>query len=133
MVACMPEAHWRWIVVAGTSTGIPAFSAAVRAVFASALVWTQSPKMTSSSMSPVTPARFIASCMTMAASWYALMSLRDCPKLAIGVLHPDKITTSLLAITILLNDDMRFELAEPSESRLLTAATTNAVCCLYTV
>ena len=60
------ETQTRLTVMAGTSSGMPALSSAWRAVFWPRPAWMTLPKMTSSSCSPVTPARLSASFMTIA-------------------------------------------------------------------
>ena len=60
--ACWPEPHWRSSVVAGVSTGSPAWSHALRPMFqpCSPYCWTQ-PVITSSTSAGSMPARSITS------------------------------------------------------------------------
>ena len=62
------DTQTRLTVIAGTLSGMPALSSAWRAVFWPRPAWMTLPKMTSSSWSPVTPARFSASFMATAPS-----------------------------------------------------------------
>src|SRR5659263_655190 len=62
------DAQTRLTVMAGTSSGMPAFSSAWRAVFWPRPAWMTLPNMTSSSCSPLTPARLSASVIAIAPS-----------------------------------------------------------------
>ena len=87
-MACMAELHWRWTVKAGTLTGKPIFKAAVRAVLGSSVRWMQCPRITSSTISLPTFARFSASSIGKTASWCPRKSFSEPPKSPMAVRAP---------------------------------------------
>ena len=86
------------MVVAGTSTGIPAFTAACLAGFCPNPAWITHPIYTSSTCSGCTPARFNASFTTIVPRSGAGIELNIPPIVPIAVRHAPANTTFLAII-----------------------------------
>src|SRR5450830_1225742 len=89
------DAQTRLTVMAGTSSGMPAFSSAWRAMFWPRPAWITLPKMTSSSCSPLTPARLSASVIAIAPSSTAGVLAKPPWKRPCAVRTAERMTMSL--------------------------------------
>ena len=98
----MPEPHTMFTVKAGTLYGIPAFTPTCRATFWPRPAVSTPPKMTSSTVSGLTPARFSASFTTTAPSSTAGTSFSDPPKDPTAVRQQFTTYTSLISHVLLM-------------------------------
>src|SRR5262249_46285254 len=100
LTAWRPEPHTLLPVKAGTVSGSPAFSAACRAGFWPTPAWMTLPRMTSSTRSAGTRARFSTSATAVAPSCGAGTSARAPRYLPMGVRAADSRKASLMCVLL---------------------------------